>query len=66
MRVRALPVKSLLKFTMQKLLRLLLLLVAVAVFTFVLLSLSPIDPIRAYIGADMMQISAGSFLVCWA
>ena len=46
------------KFTAQKLLRLGLLLMAVAVFTFVLLSLSPIDPVQAYIGADMMQISA--------
>lgn len=45
-------------FVAQKLLRLLLLLMAVAVFTFVLLSLSPIDPVRAYIGADMMRISA--------
>ncbi|MGB3291895.1 MAG: ABC transporter permease [Phormidesmis sp.] len=46
------------KFAAQKLLRLGLLLMAVAVFTFVLLSLSPIDPVQAYIGADMMQISA--------
>ncbi len=38
--------------------RLGLLLIAVAIFTFVLLSLSPIDPVQAYIGADMMQISA--------
>ena len=44
-------------FTAQKLLRLGLLLLAVALFTFVLLSLSPIDPIQAYIGADMLQIS---------
>jgi peptide/nickel transport system permease protein len=41
----------------QKLLRLALLLIAVAIFTFVLLSLSPIDPLQAYIGADMLQIS---------
>ncbi|NEQ42480.1 MAG: ABC transporter permease [Leptolyngbya sp. SIOISBB] len=44
-------------FGFQKLLRLGLLLLAVAIFTFVLLSLSPIDPVRAYIGADMLQIS---------
>nr|WP_228024595.1 ABC transporter permease [cf. Phormidesmis sp. LEGE 11477] len=44
-------------FAAQKLLRLGLLLMAVAVFTFVLLSFSPIDPVKAYIGADMMQIS---------
>jgi peptide/nickel transport system permease protein len=47
---------SLVRFTGQKLLRLGLLLIAVAIFTFVLLSLSPIDPIQAYIGADMLQI----------
>ena len=46
-----------LTFAAQKLLRLGLLLLAVAIFTFVLLSLSPIDPLQAYIGADMMQIS---------
>ena len=51
-------VSAILVFAAQKLLRLGLLLIAVAVFTFVLLSLSPIDPVRAYIGADMMQISA--------
>jgi peptide/nickel transport system permease protein len=50
-------VKALLIFVGQKLLRLALLLVAVAVFTFGLLSLSPIDPVKAYIGADMLQIS---------
>ncbi|MGI8933993.1 MAG: ABC transporter permease, partial [Phormidesmis sp.] len=49
---------SLAVFAVQKLLRLGLLLMAVAVFTFVLLNFSPIDPVQAYIGADMMQISA--------
>ena len=48
---------ALLVFVAQKLLRLGLLLMAVAIFTFVLLSFSPIDPVSAYIGADMMQIS---------
>lgn len=51
-------IRALLIFLAQKLLRLGLLLVAVALFTFLLLSFSPIDPVRAYIGADMMQISA--------
>lgn len=50
-------VNALLIFIGQKLLRLALLLVAVAIFTFGLLSLSPIDPVKAYIGAEMMQIS---------
>jgi peptide/nickel transport system permease protein len=45
------------RFAGSKLLRLGLLLLAVALFTFVLLSLSPIDPIQAYVGADMMLIS---------
>lgn len=49
---------AVLTFVAQKLLRLGLLLMAVAIFTFVLLSFSPIDPVQAYIGADMMQISA--------
>ncbi|MEM6449622.1 MAG: ABC transporter permease [Cyanobacteria bacterium P01_D01_bin.105] len=58
MKLGEIPIKALLVFIAQKLLRLGLLLLAVAVFTFVLLSFSPIDPVRAYIGADMMQISA--------
>lgn len=44
-------------FTARKLIRLLLLLIAVSVFSFVLVSLSPVDPINAYVGADMLQIS---------
>lgn len=44
-------------FVVRKLLRLGLLLIAVSVFSFVLVSLSPVDPIHAYVGADMLQIS---------
>lgn len=44
-------------FLLRKLFRLILLLIAVALFSFVLISLSPIDPIDAYVGADMLQIS---------
>lgn len=44
-------------FFVRKLFRLALLLIAVAIFSFVLISLSPIDPVDAYIGADMLQIS---------
>ena len=51
----ALP--SIAQFILRKLLRLILLLAAVAVFSFVLVSLSPIDPVDAYIGADVLQIS---------
>ncbi|MBD0267324.1 ABC transporter permease [Pseudanabaena sp. FACHB-2040] len=49
--------RPILIFLSRKLVRLALLLLAVAVMTFVLLSLSPIDPVQAYIGADMLQIS---------
>ncbi|SHN22370.1 peptide/nickel transport system permease protein [Gracilibacillus kekensis] len=44
-------------FMMKKLIQLLTLLVAVSLLTFLLISLSPIDPVRAYIGADMLLIS---------
>lgn len=49
--------KGLASFTVRKLIRLVLLLAAVSVFSFVLVSLSPVDPINAYVGADMLQIS---------
>jgi peptide/nickel transport system permease protein len=45
-------------FLLRKLLQLALLLVAVAVFGFTLVSLSPIDPVQAYVGADMLLVSA--------
>lgn len=44
------------QFVLRKLIRLVLLLIAVSVFSFVLVSLSPIDPINAYVGAEMLQI----------
>lgn len=44
-------------FAVRKLIRLVLLLIAVSLFSFVLVSLSPVDPINAYVGADMLQIS---------
>lgn len=46
-----------LRFLGIKGLRLITLLVAVSVLSFWLVSLSPVDPIRAYIGADMLRIS---------
>lgn len=51
------PIKGIASFTVRKLIRLLLLLVAVSIFSFVLVSLSPVDPVNAYVGADMLQIS---------
>src|SRR5690606_25451384 len=38
------------------LVKLLLLLAAVSVITFLLMSISPIDPVQAYIGADMLRV----------
>lgn len=49
--------RSVLLFLAYKLTRLGLLLAAVAVLTFALLSFSPVDPVQAYVGADMLQIS---------
>lgn len=46
------------RFLLHKLLHLGVLLVAVAVFSFGLVSLSPIDPVQAYVGADMLLVSA--------
>jgi peptide/nickel transport system permease protein len=43
-------------FIGRKIIRLLSLLFAISVITFILISQSPIDPIQAYIGADMMRV----------
>jgi peptide/nickel transport system permease protein len=45
------------RFLRKKLLQLVLILPAVAMLSFFLLQFSPIDPVRAYIGADMLQVS---------
>ncbi|WP_245948105.1 ABC transporter permease [Paenibacillus sambharensis] len=47
-----------LKFAFGKSVRLAALLAAVSIITFVLISFSPVDPVRAYIGADMMTVGA--------
>lgn len=49
---------TLLRFIVRHAMRLALLLIAVSIFGFVLISFSPIDPVDAYIGADMVRISA--------
>lgn len=41
----------------KKGLRMLSLLIAVSILSFVLVSLSPIDPVQSYIGADMIRVS---------
>ncbi|WPD23339.1 MAG: ABC transporter permease [Candidatus Electrothrix scaldis] len=45
------------RFLRKKLIQLVLILPAVALLSFGLLQLSPIDPVQAYIGADMLQMS---------
>lgn len=49
---------SIVKFLLGKVLRIASLLVALCIITFVLISFSPIDPVRSYIGADMLRVSA--------
>lgn len=49
-------IKSLSKFLLWKGLRLLTLLVALCLLSFSLVSYSPIDPVQAYVGADMMRV----------
>ncbi|WP_339134359.1 MAG: ABC transporter permease [Candidatus Electrothrix sp. GW3-4] len=44
-------------FLRKKLIQLVLILPAVAILSFALLQFSPIDPVQAYIGADMLQMS---------
>ena len=43
-------------FLGSKFLRLLTLLAAVCIFSFLLLEFSPIEPVRAYVGADMLKV----------
>ncbi|MCM3746058.1 ABC transporter permease [Paenibacillus pasadenensis] len=49
---------ALLRFVLLKLARLGLLLAAVSAAAFALVSYSPIDPVQAYIGADVMRVGA--------
>ena len=48
--------QNIVSFIVRKSVRLVSLLFAICVITFVLISQSPIDPIQAYIGADMMRV----------
>lgn len=47
---------NLLRYLGKKLMRLFLLLFTMSVLSFTLVSLSPIDPVQAYVGAEMMRI----------
>ena len=48
---------SLVRFLGLKALRLCLLLIAISAVSFLLISQSPIDPVQAYVGSDMMKVS---------
>lgn len=50
-------VRKLIAFLLGKVLRIVTLLVALCVLCFWLVSQSPIDPVQAYVGADMMRVS---------
>ena len=47
---------SVLTFIIKKVIRFTSLLFALCALSFVLISNSPIDPVKAYIGADMMNV----------
>lgn len=49
--------KNMIKFIINKILKLTSLLIAVSIISFILVSLSPIDPVQSYIGADMIRVS---------
>jgi peptide/nickel transport system permease protein len=49
---------NILLFSCNKLIKLFVLLFAVITFSFIMVSNSPIDPVNAYVGADMMKISS--------
>lgn len=50
--------KRILRFSLGKLIKLVTLLLAISILSFTLVSISPIDPVQSYIGADMMKVSA--------
>lgn len=49
--------KKLGKFLLMKAIRMFSLLIALSFLSFMLIAYSPIDPIQAYVGADMMKVS---------
>ncbi len=49
--------KSWIRYLAGKVVRLSTLLIAVCVISFALVSMSPVDPVQSYIGADMMRVS---------
>ncbi len=51
-------IKSLIGYLLKKCGRLVTLLFCLCVLSFILVSLSPVDPVNAYVGADMMKVSS--------
>lgn len=50
-------VKKIARFILGKMVKLVTLMIAVSILSFTLISLSPIDPVQSYIGADMTRVS---------
>lgn len=50
-------VKKIASFILGKMVKLVTLMIAVSILSFTLISLSPIDPVQSYIGADMTRVS---------
>ena len=48
--------RATIRYALKKSLRLVTLLIAISFISFMLISFSPIDPIQAYVGADMMRV----------
>lgn len=48
---------NILKFIMGKIIKILSLLAALCILSFALISHSPVDPVQAYVGADMLRVS---------
>ena len=49
-------IKGILKFTLAKTIKIALLLIVLSLLSFSLVSNSPIDPVRSYVGADMTRV----------
>ncbi len=50
-------IRSLLKFLLGKMLRLVVLLAAISILSFMMVKMAPIDPVQAYVGADLLKVS---------
>ena len=50
--------RSLSLFIASKIIRIITLLIALCIICFILISMSPIDPVQAYVGADMLIVGS--------